>query len=422
MTFFRQFALAKEAAPALALAPSSTRQAALAALADLLEASVPAILAANEQDLAAAGDSPLIDRLRLDASRIVAMAAAVRSVAALPDGLGETLEDRLMPSGIRVQRVRVPIGVIGMIYESRPNVTIDAASLAIRSGNAIVLKGGKEALHTNRRLASLVANALTQAGLPANGVQFLDTAGREATVALLDARGLIDLVIPRGGKGLIDYVVQHAQVPVIETGAGVVHTYLDRSADLNMALDVVLNEKLRRPSVCNAVDTVLLHEAVAAEFLPRLAAALTAAATERHLPLTRLHTDRACLDLLTVAGYPSVVPLTAVDPDTEWLDYALNLITVPSIDAALAHIRQHSSGHSESIIATDPQLLDRFAVEVDSACVFLNTSTAFADGGEFGLGAEIGISTQKLHARGPFALEALTTYKWLITGSGQTRP
>lgn len=422
MTFFRQFALAKEAAPALALAPSSTRQAALAALADLLEASVPAILAANEQDLAAAGDSPLIDRLRLDASRIVAMAAAVRSVAALPDGLGETLEDRLMPSGIRVRRVRVPIGVIGMIYESRPNVTIDAASLAIRSGNAIVLKGGKEALHTNRRLASLVANALTQAGLPANGVQFLDTAGREATVALLDARGLIDLVIPRGGKGLIDYVVQHAQVPVIETGAGVVHTYLDRSADLNMALDVVLNEKLRRPSVCNAVDTVLLHEAVAAEFLPRLAAALTAAATERHLPLTRLHADRACLDLLTVAGYPSVVPLTAVDPDTEWLDYALNLITVPSIDAALAHIRQHSSGHSESIIATDPQLLDRFAVEVDSACVFLNTSTAFADGGEFGLGAEIGISTQKLHARGPFALEALTTYKWLITGSGQTRP
>jgi glutamate-5-semialdehyde dehydrogenase len=422
MPFTQQFALAKAASRDLALASPAVRQAALFALADLIRAAEAQIIAANRQDLAATATTPLADRLRLDAVRIDTIAQAVRAVAALPDGLGEILEDRQMPSGIRVRRIRVPIGVIGMIYESRPNVTIDAAALAIRSGNAIVLKGGKEALHTNRLLAGLVTRALESANLPPQAVQFLDTDGREATAALLRARGLIDLVIPRGGKGLIEFVVTHAQVPVIETGAGVVHTYIDGSADLETAVAVVLNEKLRRPAVCNAVDTLLIDQTVKNDFLARLAQALLAAHRAKGLPLTRLHADADCHAVLQAAAYPALTALKADDLDTEWLDYAMNLVAVPDLDTALTHIAAHSSGHSESIIATDATRLEQFAAAVDSACVFLNTSTAFADGGEFGLGAEIGISTQKLHARGPFALEGLTTYKWLVSGTGQIRP
>ena len=409
---------AREAARSLATASTGTKNAALLAVADALEAATERIVQANADDLergrADGLAEGLLDRLRLDAGRVAAIAAAVRHVASLPDPVGEVVRGSTLPNGLRLRQVRVPMGVVGMIYEARPNVTVDAAVLAVKSGNAAVLRGGSAARSSNAVIVDVLRQALERAGLPADAVASIDALGRDGGAELMRARGLVDLLVPRGGAGLIKTVVETSTVPVIETGTGNCHVYVDASADLEQALAITLNAKTRRVSVCNAAETLLVHGDAAGAFLPRVLPALRDAGVT-------LHADEQVRAAAASAGVETV-PATDDDWATEYLSLDLAVAVVPSLDAAVDHIRRWSSGHTEAIVTTDLRAADRFVAEVDSAVVAVNASTAFTDGAEFGLGAEIGISTQKLHARGPMGLAELTSTKWVVAGEGHVRP
>ena len=379
-----------------------------------LEKDCPALLEANEKDLeagAAAGLSrAMLDRLSLTESRLGGICDALRALVQLPDpvGSGECLR---RPNGLEIRHVRAPLGVVAMIYEARPNVTVDAAALCLKTGNAVVLRGGKEAIHTNRALVASIRSVLTEDGFSPDLVGLVASTDRDSSIALMNMRGLVDVLIPRGGKGLIRSVVEHARVPVIETGAGNCHLYVDATADLDMAVKVALNAKCSRPSVCNAIETVLLHADVAADFLP----AFTTAVADAGYTVELRGCDR------TRSILPNVTPATDEDWDTEYNDYILSVKVVDSIDEAMAHIAAYTTGHSEAVVTENMAVANRFRNEIDAAAVYVNASTRFTDGGEFGFGAEIGISTQKLHARGPMGLMALTTDKYLIDGDGQVR-
>jgi glutamate-5-semialdehyde dehydrogenase len=408
---------AKVAARALAVATRGTKDAALHALADALVAHADAIVTANADDLArgrADGTSPgLLDRLALTPERIGAIADALRAVAALPDPVGEVVRGSTLPNGLRMRQVRVPMGVVGMIYEARPNVTVDAVGLTLKSGNAVVLRGGSAAASSNEVIVDVLRSALEQQGLPADLVQSVDAYGRAGGVALMHARGLVDVLVPRGGAGLIQTVVREATVPVIETGVGNVHVYVDATADPAVALPILLNAKTQRVGVCNAAETLLVHRSAAQAFLPSALTALAEAGVT-------VHGDDATA-ALAPADVP-VVPATDADWATEYLSLDLAVRVVDDLDTALEHIRTWSSGHTEAIVTRDLAASERFVAEVDSAAVMVNASTRFTDGGELGLGAEIGISTQKLHARGPMGLGELTTTKWVVHGDGHVRP
>ena len=403
-------ASAKKAQKRLGASGTATRNNLLYGIAEALRGSIDTVLAANAEDIASAEQNgvpkAMIDRLRLSEARITAIADAVKDVAALPDPCGNgTVTVR--PNGLKITKMSVPLGVIGMIYEARPNVTVDAAVLCLKSGNAVVLKGGKEAICTNRALVKVMKEALGQE--LADCVAFIDSVDRAATNALMNAKGLIDVLIPRGGKGLIRAVVDGASVPVIETGAGNCHLYVDKAADLDKALSITVNAKCSRPSVCNAIETLLVHRDVAEAFLPRLYAATREHALE-------IRGDEATVSLVTGA-----MKATEEDYATEYNDYILAVKTVESLDAAVEHIGKYTTGHSEGIVTEDISAAQGFASRIDAAAVYVNASTRFTDGGEFGFGAEIGISTQKLHARGPMGLAELTTVKYIVEGHGQVR-
>ncbi len=403
---------ARAAAPAVARASAARRDAALHAMADALDGAHPAVLAANalDVDTARSGDmsDALLDRLRLDDERLSAMAHALRQLVDLDDPIGRVERGFTRPNGLQVTQVRVPLGVIAMVYEGRPNVTVDAAGLAVKSGNACVLRGSSSALESNRALVKVLREALPSAGLSADAVVLIDDTDRASVAELGRARGLVDLLIPRGGAGLIQSVVETAQVPVIETGVGNCHVYVDAAADLQMARAIVVNAKAQRPSVCNAAETLLVHAAVAERFLPL-------AQKELEAEGVTLRGDAATRDLIDVAL------ATDTDWDTEFLDLTLAVGVVADLQAALDHIARHSTRHTEAIVTDDRAAARRFVSEVDAAAVMVNASTRFTDGGEFGFGAEIGISTQKLHARGPMGLAELTTTKYVVEGDGQVR-
>ncbi len=390
-----------------------TRNAVLESIASILVANQDSILSANSIDLergAAEGmTTSLQDRLRLTPERIASLSAAVKEVIDLPDPLGQTIQQRILPNGLRISQLSVPFGVIGMIYEARPNVTIDIAALAIKSGNALVLRGGSAAERTNRELLKVIREALSRNGINSECVQSVDEFGRDGAKAVMTARGLIDVLIPRGSASLIRTVVEESTVPVIETGDGIVHIFVDESADLQKALPIIINAKVQRPSVCNSLETLLVHEKIAGQLLPQLATALS----ERQV---LVHADEASMPLI-----PEAVLATEEDWATEYLALELSVRVVEGIDEALAHIAKYTTKHTESILTEDPANAERFLNEVDSAVVMVNASTRFTDGGEFGFGAEVGISTQKLHARGPMGLDALTSRKWLVRGDGQVR-
>ncbi|MCC2313014.1 glutamate-5-semialdehyde dehydrogenase [Cellulomonas xiejunii] len=408
---------AREASRALATATRATKDAALRALADALVGATDRVLAANAQDLErgrANGMSPgLLDRLALTPERVAAIADALRELAALPDPVGEVVRGSTLPNGLRLQQLRVPMGVVGMIYEARPNVTVDAAGLALKSGNAVILRGGSAAASSNEVVVEVLADALVAQGLPGDLVQSVDAWGRPGAVALMHARGLVDVLVPRGGADLIATVVREATVPVIETGVGNCHLYVDASADQADALAILLNSKTQRVGVCNAVETLLVHRQVADTFLPSALAALTQAGVT-------VHGDDATL--LRAPQGSSTAPATDADWGTEYLSLDLAVRVVDGLDAAIEHVRQWSTGHTEAIVTQDLRAAERFVAEVDAAAVIVNASTRFTDGGQFGLGAEIGISTQKLHARGPMGLAELTTTKWVVHGDGHVRP
>jgi glutamate-5-semialdehyde dehydrogenase len=405
---------ARVAATTLALLRRSDKDGALAAIADALRANADTILAANAEDLEAGRRSgmlsSLLDRLALSRDRIDAIAAGLTKVAGLPDPVGEIVRGSTLANGLQARQVRVPMGVVGMVYEARPNVTIDAAGLALKSGNAVLLRGSSSAARSNAALVDVVREALTGLKLPADAVQLLPCEDRASVHYLITARGLVDLVIPRGGAGLIQSVVMGATVPTVETGVGNCHVYVDASADLDMAERIVINSKARRPSVCNAAETVLVHADVAEAFVPSLAAALRLAGVTVHA------------DERFVALAPGSIPATGEDWDTEYLSLDIAAGVVDSLDDAIAHINEHGSQHTESIVTSDMTAATEFSARVDAAAVMVNASTAFTDGEEFGMGAEIGISTQKLHARGPMALTELTTTKWIVWGEGHIRP
>jgi glutamate-5-semialdehyde dehydrogenase len=380
-------------------------------MADAVLDATDAVLAANAEDVAAGRDAgtsaALLDRLALTPERIAAMADGLRDIAALPDPVGEVVRGYNRPNGLEIRQVRVPIGVVAIVYEARPNVTVDAAGLALKSGNAVLLRGSASAYRSNTALVDVLAGAAEKAGLPRDAVQLVPGTDHASVGELLRARGLVDLIIPRGGASLISYVVENATVPVIETGVGNVHVYVDAAADLDMAERIVVNAKVSRPSVCNAAETLLVHRAVADEFVPRIVHALRASGVT-------LHGDAA----FVAAG---ATPATDDDWAAEYLSLDLAARVVDDVDEAIAHIRRWSSGHTEAIVTRDLDTARRFIARVDSAAVMVNASTRFTDGGEFGFGAEIGISTQKMHARGPMGLTELTTTKWIVTGDGQTR-
>lgn len=410
-TLARQLTEARDASRQLAAAE---RAAALEAIADALEADAAGLLAANALDVAAEEErgtpAALIDRLRLSEERLSGIAAAVREVAGLPDPAGRVLAGWRQPNGLEIRQVTVPFGVIGMIYESRPNVTVDAAALILKAGSAAVLRGSASALNSNRALVATMQRALETSGLPAAAIQFIDSPDRQLVTDLLSARGQIDLVVPRGGSSLIRHVVENARVPVIETGVGNCHIFVDSSADLSVATDIIRNAKLQRPGVCNAVETVLVHADVADRLLPQLLPGLEQSGVELRLDERALPFAR------------SGVPASDSDWDEEYLDLILAVKVVDSLAEAIEHICRHGSGHSEAILTSDLAAAGRFQNEVDAAAVFVNASTRFTDGFEFGFGAELGISTQKLHARGPMGLDALVTSKYLVSGQGHSRP
>lgn len=387
---------------------------ALLAMADALEAEQAAILAANAQDSEAAqghiGDV-MLDRLRLTPTRVAAMAQGIRDVAKLPDPVGRVLEETVRPNGLKIQKVSVPMGVIAIIYESRPNVTSDAAALALKSGNVCILRGGKEAFRSACAITDALRAGLRRAGVTENAVNLVRSTSRDSAAALMTAQGYVDLLIPRGGAGLIGACVRNATVPCIATGTGICHVYVEKTADQDMALNIIENAKTSRPSVCNAEEVLLVDRAIASEFLPKLYGRLV---TDRKRPV------ELRLDETAQAIIPGT-PAGARDFDTEFLDYILAVACVDGVEEAIAHIAAHSTGHSEAIITSDPQAAQLFTACVDSAAVYVNASTRFTDGGEFGLGCEMGISTQKLHARGPMGLRELTTYHYIIQGNGQIR-
>ena len=405
-------ARARVAAKALAAAPTAVKAKALVAAAAQLRAQAGAILDANARDMAAgktAGlSAAMLDRLRLDAERLGAVADAVEAVAALPDPVGAEIDRATRPNGLELSRVRVPLGVVGIIYESRPNVTADAAALGMMAGNAVILRGGSEAVQSNRAIHAALAEGLAESGLPADAVQLVPTQDRAAVGAMLRAQGVIDIIIPRGGKGLVARVQDEARVPVLAHLDGINHLYIDGAADPAKALALAVNAKMRRTGVCGATETILIDRAYPAPLA--IIDALIAAGCE-------VRGDRAIAALS-----PHVTPASANDWDCEYLDAIVSIGQVDGIAGALAHIDAHSSRHTDAIVTEDTEAAERFLAEVDSAIVMHNASTQFADGGEFGLGAEIGIATGRLHARGPVALEGLTTYKWLVRGTGQTRP
>ena len=377
------------------------------------------ILAANRKDYEAAKaggfSAALLDRLMLNDSRLEGIAADTRAVIVLPDPVGETYEMRTMPNGLQIGKKRVPIGVIGAIYESRPNVTVDIACLCLKSGNAVILRGGKETINSNTAIVRVIQGACKKAGMPAGCVQFIDNTDRALVDAMIKMNDVIDLIIPRGGAGLIKSVAENATMPVVTGGIGVCHTYVDKSADIRKAVDIVYNAKVQRPTVCNALDTVLVHADIAESYLPEMAAALNKDRVE-------LHCDERALAILAEDKSLKLVPAMEDDWGKEFLALIAAIKVVDSLDDALEHIEKYGSGHSEAIVTEDYPGAMRFLNEVDAACVYVNASTRFTDGSQFGLGAEVGISTQKLHARGPMGLKELTTYKWIIFGTGQVRP
>jgi glutamate-5-semialdehyde dehydrogenase len=409
---------ARAAARRLARLSTPIRNQALWNIAQALEQDQADVLAANGRDYQAGQadgmDDSLLDRLLLTPERLSALARDVRGIANLPDPVGEVMESSTLDNGLRLEKRRVPLGVIASIYESRPNVTVDIAALCIKSGNACILRGGKESLNSNSALVTLIHRAIAAAGVPEEAVQFVDNPDRALVNALLKMKEYISLLIPRGGAGLIRFVSQHATMPVVTGGIGVCHTYVDRAADLDMAVRIVLNAKVQRPSVCNALDSVLVHTEVAPRFLPPMAAQLGQAGVE-------LHCDHRALSILGPQPGARVIPATADDWGREFLSLTAAVRVVDSLDDALAHIETYGSGHSDAIITGDEAAADRFLDEVDSCAVYVNASTRFTDGAQFGLGAEVGISTQKFHARGPMGLRELTTYKWLVRGNGQIR-
>ncbi len=411
----RQGKAAKEAARVLAVAGTDLKNRALEAIAMALVRRQKEILAANEIDLQAARANGMIpamlDRLTLTAQRIDAIVEGVSQVAALSDPIGQVTKMERRPNGLIIGRRRVPLGVVGIIYEARPNVTVDAAALCLKSGNAVILRGGKEAFHSNMILMGIMRDALVSVGLPADCMALVEDTSRQSAQELMNLTGYLDVLIPRGGKGLIQSVVKNARVPVIETGSGVCHVYVDEAADLEMAAEIIFNAKCSRPSVCNAAECLLVHRAVAQDFLPKAWELLKTKNVELHGdPLTR-----------EILGEVTVVPATEEDWDTEYGDYKLAVRVVEDADEAMDFIAAHSTGHSEAIVTENYTTAQRFLDEVDAAAVYVNASTRFTDGFEFGLGAEIGISTQKMHARGPMGLEELTSSKYVIYGSGQVR-
>ena len=408
-----QGAAARQAARSLAIAGTLEKNRALGAIADALEQRAEEILAANARDCAAAVEAgitkSLLDRLTLTEARIRAMADGVREVAALPDPIGTVTDMVTRPNGLMIGRKTVPLGVIAIIYEARPNVTVDAAVLCLKAGNAVILRGGKEAFRSNQALTEIMRQTLAACGLPADSVALVQDTTRQSSAELMQLTDYVDVLIPRGGKGLIESVSRNARVPVIVTGWGNCHVYIDDGADLQMGADIIENAKCQRPSVCNAAETLLVARPVAAEFLP-----LAAGQLKKHGCQLR-----GCPETCRIL--PEAVPATEEDWDTEYGDYILAVRVVDGLDEAIEHIAQHSSGHSEAIVTRDYGRATRFLNEVDAAAVYVNASTRFTDGGEFGLGAEIGISTQKMHARGPMGLQALTSYKYLVLGQGQIR-
>lgn len=404
---------AKQAAAKLAVTSTAVKNAALLAMAAALEAQQSEILAANERDMTAAAakgmKNSMLDRLKLTAERISGMADGLRQVAGLADPVGNVIDGKTLPNGLHITKIRVPLGVIGIIYEARPNVTADAAGLCLKSGNAVILKGGSEAMESNKTVAAILAQAAEGAGIPADSIQFIDTSDRQAVQDLIHMNGLVDVVIPRGGAGLIQAVVRNASVPVIETGAGVCHTYVDKDADVEMAMKIAFNAKVQRPSVCNAMETLLVHKDIADKFLPMMLMMYNSSAVE------------ICGDEAVQEYSGQVHPVTEEDWSTEYGDLRLSVKIVNSIEEAMAHIAKYGTGHSECIVTNNYQAAQLFQYTVDAAAVYVNASTRFTDGNEFGFGAEIGISTQKLHARGPMALPELTSTKYLINGNGQVR-
>ena len=410
---------AKAASRRMAYLSAEVKNKALNNVAEDLLAKSDEILAANQIDYkegeASGMSAAMLDRLMLSTSRLESIAQDVLAVAALPDPVGEIFDMRTLPNGLQVGRKRVPLGVIGAIYESRPNVTIDISALCLKSGNAIILRGGKEAIHSNRALAGVVHDAFIRGGVPDGAVQFIENTDRALVNHLLKMGNIIDLLIPRGGAELIKFVRENATMPVVSGGVGVCHTYVDKSADVNKAVAIAFNAKVQRPTVCNALDTLLVHADIAERCLPMIAAEWAKAGVE-------MHCDKRALSILK--SHPSLKLSPSVDEDwgKEFLALVAAIKVVDSLDEALEHIERYGSGHSEAIITEEYQAAMRFLNEVDAACVYANASTRFTDGGQFGLGAEVGISTQKMHARGPLGVKELTTYKWIVFGSGQVRP
>ncbi|HFI0716420.1 TPA: glutamate-5-semialdehyde dehydrogenase [Streptococcus suis] len=393
------------------LATTEQKNQALSAMADQLVAQTEEILAGNAIDMENAQgkiSQVMQDRLLLTAERIEAMADGIRSLIDLPDPVGLVLEESTRADGLNIRKKSIPFGLVGMIYESRPNVTSDAAALAIKSGNAVILRGGKEAFHSAQAIVTALKAGLEEAGLSPKVIELVQDTSRASATELMTAKGKIDLLVPRGGAGLIQAVVEHATVPVIETGTGICHVYVDKDADLDKALQIVVNAKTSRPSVCNAAEVLLVHEAIASQFLPRLEEALAG-----QVELRADSRAQAILNQATPAGDQ--------DFDTEFLDYIMAVKVVSNIEEAISHIALHSTGHSEAIVTENSQTAELFTLHVDSAAVYVNASTRFTDGGEFGLGCELGISTQKMHARGPMGLREMTTYKYIITGDGHIR-
>ena len=419
MTIQQVLRNAKDAAARLALLSETDKNRALSAMADQLIANQDAILAANAEDLKQAEDngmnSVMTDRLRLTAERINGMAKGIREVIELPDPVGRVIDRIERPNGLKIEKVRVPMGVVAIIYESRPNVTSDAAALSLKSGNVCVLRGGKEAFRSSTAIVNALRQGLSLLGLPEDFVNIVPDTSREGAKELMTAVGLVDLLIPRGGAGLINACVEQAKVPCIQTGTGICHIYIDAAADLDKALNIIENAKTSRPSVCNAAEVCLVNRSVAERFLPML---------KKRLVDDRLASGLTAVELRLDAEAKAYVDGTAasdVDFDTEFLNYILAVKVVGDVQEAIRHIEQHSTRHSEAIVTEDSAAAELFAAAVDSSSVYVNASTRFTDGGEFGLGCEIGISTQKLHARGPMGLEELTTYKYVIRGNGQTR-
>ncbi|MCK4362626.1 MAG: glutamate-5-semialdehyde dehydrogenase [Dehalococcoidia bacterium] len=408
---------AKAASRKLAHLPTEVKNEALANIAESLMAREGEILDANRLDCeeakASGMDEAMLDRLVLNSSRLQAMADDVRTVASLPDPVGEIIDTTERPNGLRIERRRVPLGVIGVIYESRPNVTVDISSLCLKSGNAVILRGGKEALRSNSTLARVIREAAQAGGVPGDAIQFIESPRRELVSRMLKMSENIDLIIPRGGERLVALVTEKASMPVLASGVGICHTYVDRTADLEKAVAIAFNAKVQRPTVCNALDCLLVHSEIAESYLPMIATEWAQAGVE-------MRCDERSLKIL-FSNF-TVVPASESDWGKEFLALIAAVKVVDSLDEALEHIARYNSGHSEAIITEDNPAASRFLEEVDAACVYVNASTRFTDGGQFGLGAEVGISTQKFHARGPMGLRELTTYKWVIKGSGQIRP